>query len=330
MPNLDEYARDVERLLSNCAVGQPYDEGVVWLNPHAQLNEVMEKADVPTRFRRKVARLVYCPSCGDHHNLHDEVGIKSDGELRFEDLCIQWEESLATRFEEFYSFLAKYPYLGAAHKFGAELRETVKTFPCSEIQNEEWFRGRRIKSGKTLTSYDFDPPDPTKQSIQEGRYNHFGQAVFYLAKNSHGAAIEVADEHDTMAWVQKFRICKIPQIMDLSCNEKWADDAIPAIAVGLSYSGALIQLVDRSQGWKPEYFVSRYIADCAREQGFNGILVRSARHFSENLVLFSWNAEMVEPSGNPEIIRINPAFSHTPFPESVEETEIPFNSIPSG
>lgn len=68
------------------------------------------------------------------------------------------------------------------------------------------------------------------------------------------------------------------------------------------HSGAVRQFADRLNSWKPQYFVPRYIADCAREKGFNGILFKSVRHWSSNLVLFNYDPMIVVPEGDPEIV----------------------------
>lgn len=73
---------------------------------------------------------------------------------------------------------------------------------------------------------------------------------------------------------------------------------------GLVYGRNLSERVERDKGWRPEYFVPRFIADCARKAGFNGIKYRSSRHWLENLVLFSWNDDAIEPIGNPYIFTL--------------------------
>ncbi|HWY05188.1 MAG TPA: hypothetical protein VNX60_16045, partial [Candidatus Acidoferrum sp.] len=79
--DLDELARSVERYLSKCSVGQPYEEGQpVWLNEHTSLDDVMDLAGIPEDCDRdEIAKRVRCPSCCVRHDLWDEVGVKSDG-----------------------------------------------------------------------------------------------------------------------------------------------------------------------------------------------------------------------------------------------------------
>ena len=303
--DLEQFARAVEALLSKCANGQPWDEGEpVWLNDHTELNYVMDDADVPEDCREEVAELVSCPCCGNSYELWEDVGRKSEGELHYESLMAEWYESHEHRLDEFHEFLTKYPYLGAAHDFGKELRQVISEFPSTAIAGELYYRARRVESGREYAIEDFLPPDPAKCFIGEGRYNHAGQSVMYLGADKIGAALECIREGENRAWVHGFRISRIENVLDLSDEETWAGENTQLLAFGLMHSGAVRRFADRSNSWKPEYFVPRFIADCAREKGFNGILFKSVRHWNSNLVLFSYDLATVLPEGDPEIVQI--------------------------
>jgi hypothetical protein len=303
---LENFARAVEALLSKCAYGQPWDDGEpVWLNDHTELNSVMDDAEVPEDCREDVAELVNCPSCGNSHELWEEVGRKSEGELHYESLMAEWYENHEHRLEEFYEFLTAYPYLGAAHDFGKEIRKVISEFPLTTVKDDLFYRARRIESGQEYTLENFIPPDPAKCSIGEGRYNHAGQSVMYLSADKIGAAVECVHEGENRAWIHGFRISQVEKILDLTADEDWADESIQLLAFGLIHSGAVRRFADRSNSWKPEYFVPRFIADCAREKGLNGILFKSVRHWNSNLVLFNYDPATVLPEGLPEIVQID-------------------------
>jgi hypothetical protein len=303
---LEKLAEEASYYITGCAYGEPYDEGeVVWIHPSSTINDVLDLIDVPEECKESVAALITCPTCRDHHELYEEVAVKGDGEIRYESLIREWHDKHADRLDEFYEYLSKYPYLGAAHPLGAEIHQSFKKFPVTTIDDKTWFRARRIKSGKPLSVEDFTPPDPDQVAISEGRYNHHGQSVFYLAKDKEGAATECVEEGETRAWVQRFKIVHTENVLDLSLEENWADEDLPVLALGLMDSGALRKVVPRTSGWKPEYFIPRYIADCAREGGFNGILFKSVRHWRDNLVLFKYDQQNVVPEGQPEIVEID-------------------------
>jgi hypothetical protein len=303
--DLEKFARSVEALLSKCANGQPWDEGEpVWLNDHTELNYVMDDADVPEDCREEVADLVSCPCCGNSFELWEDVGRKSEGELHYESLMAEWYENHEHRLDAFYEFLTTYPYLGTAHDFGKEIRKVISEFPSTTVSNDLFYRARRIESGREYSLEDFVPPDPAKCFVGEGRYNHAGQVVMYLSADKIGAAVECIRDGENRAWIHGFRISQIEKILDLTADEDWADENIQLLAFGLIHSGAVRRFADRSNSWKPEYFVPRFIADCAREKGFNGILFKSVRHWNSNLVLFNYDPATVLPEGDPEIVQI--------------------------
>ena len=100
-------------------------------------------------------------------------------------------------------------------------------------------------------------------------------------------------------------LARIMDLTRLSHPEDLGDDSLPMLAVGLNWSEPHIQLADPGSEWKPQYFVPRYIADCARRVGFRGILFDSSRHFGTNLVLFEWGERDIRPIGEPEILRVS-------------------------
>ena len=79
------------------------------------------------------------------------------------------------------------------------------------------------------------------------------------------------------------------------------DPELDLLSFGLRYGRVLSRKVARSKGWKPEYFVPRFIADCAKTIGYNGIKFNSSRSYSINLVLFSWTTDSVQSEGEPYI-----------------------------
>ena len=282
---LNEFASRVQARLAPCANCQPYDEGeAVWLNLHTDLDDLMELMGVPEACREEVAERLDCPCCHQSHELYEEVGYKADEEVRYYELADTWYQEYQGQFDEFHKYLEDFPYLGMNHGFGRRIYKEVSGFPTTKITDDIWYRARRISDGRELTPLDFYPPDPTKCVIGEGRFNHHGKSLFYLAGNEYGAATEVMREDETRAWVQKFRIKGLERILDLIPEEGWAEEGLPVIAVGLMYFGALTRPVEREKGWKPEYLVPRFVADCARAQGFEGIAFKSARHYFDNLV----------------------------------------------
>ena len=154
-------------------------------------------------------------------------------------------------------------------------------------------------------SKDLFPPDPKHVATPEGRFNHVGQCVFYLSKTKEGAAREVLTKEGGLAWVQEFEIGTISDIVDLSSGLiNTPQEDISALRFGLGYTKALARPVERSYGWKPEYFVPRFLADYLKRVGVKGIIFRSPYHYSDNLVLFQYGDGDVKSVNEPSLITV--------------------------
>jgi hypothetical protein len=156
------------------------------------------------------------------------------------------------------------------------------------------------------------PPDPIRVWIPEGRYNHAGQAYWYLASTEEAAAAEAAGPSEELAWVQSFEIEATVKVLDVRAWEAEDDrfwDAegnpreVPLSAVALIFTDQLVEWVAREATQKAAYHVPRFVADAARKAGFEGILFRSPRHFDENLVLFDRNLRL-RPLRKPKLVTI--------------------------
>ena len=82
-------------------------------------------------------------------------------------------------------------------------------------------------------------------------------------------------------------------------------DDLTILDFAMIHGGVLTQPVTRVEGWKPEYFIPRFMADCAKLQGFEGIRFPSSFVYHNNLVSFAWSTESVIPVGDPVIIEID-------------------------
>lgn len=217
-PDFDDWVECVQGTVAYCATCQPYDTGeCVWiLGVETDWNDILDNCDVAEKYRERVAGQIACPRCGASLDITCPVGVKSAQELAVEELWNRWYEEYHYRFDEFYEFLEKHPYLGLAHELGAELHERVESLPQCTLKDEVWYRARRVNRSKLLTVRDMYPPDPAEVEIPEGRYNHFGQCVFYLAEEKEGAAQEALGDEGGLAWVQAFRLRKIKRILDLA------------------------------------------------------------------------------------------------------------------
>jgi hypothetical protein len=267
---------------------------------HSDMTELLGELEIPEEYWEEITRFVNCSNCSTPLSLAAEIGVPGETEDAVERMWFEWKGRYQKRLGEFFNFLEKYPYLGIKHEIGAEIYKTIGASPQRDIKKRVGFKAR-ARTADIKTATDMYPPDPTVIKIPEGRFNHFGQSVFYLANSEVGAAKEALEEPGEV-WLQKFRIEKATNILDLTADPVEDPEArANLLTFGLIYGGELRTRVEREKGWKPEYFVPRFIADCARREGFNGIKYKSSRHYLENLVLFSWEKKAVKPLGKPYI-----------------------------
>ncbi|HEV2147429.1 MAG TPA: RES family NAD+ phosphorylase [Longimicrobiaceae bacterium] len=265
----------------------------------------MDHVGVPEGDRDEVAELLLCPHCGrDSFERWDDYGEKPEEEIEADRRWATWREKFEGRVEDFAAHLRRFPYLGLNHPIGRKISSTIRDFPKTGLGAQSWCRARRPDGARVFGPMDLNPPPP-RHAHAEGRFNHYGQSVFYLAESEQAALQETlnADAGEGFAWVQQFDLPVLQDILDLRTSffaAKTLD--LPILALGLIHSH-LPQLVpEKDSAWKPEYFVPRFIADCARAQGFRGIIFNSQRHYEVNLVLFSWGDLKITPTGEPKLV----------------------------
>ncbi|MEM1098098.1 MAG: RES domain-containing protein, partial [Planctomycetota bacterium] len=274
----------------------------VWVQGNQMsMDDFLRDRDVPDELHDEVAGMLQCSNCGSELDITCEVGPKCESEKAADERWAEWTTEYEPKLQDFFDWLAKYPYLGSSHPIGKEILDNIGGFPEAKNMEREWWRARPVRSSKLVTPSEMGPPPEPPAS--EGRYSHHGQQVFYLASTREAAVSEVLDVGESLAWVQKFGLQELGKILDLRAPMAWddfGDSSIPLIAVGLNWSRAHTLPDDPDSEWKPQYFLPRYIADCARSTGFTGIEFDSRRHYGTNLVLLDWDDEQIQTIGEPE------------------------------
>lgn len=223
---------------------------------------------------------------------------------------------LAREMTELGAHLARYPYLGLDHPVGRRILEAVRHAPKVVLEEALWHRARLPDGPAQLTPMQMGPPPA---NWNEGRFNHHGQTVFYLASSAYGACAETAPTSRCIAWVQRFRVRHLRGLLDLAgvAGAETRGRNVELLTAGLN---AVMERLkpNRDSPWKPEYFVPRFVADTARAGGFRGILYCSVRFEGYNAVLFEWTKAEIRPEGGPGIVEFRRG-----RPLAVTDTEVP-------
>ena len=162
-------------------------------------------------------------------------------------------------------------------------------------------------------------PDPD-DVVSPGRFNHLGQAHWYLASSDYTAVAEVVEAEEEIAWLQKWMVGPIEPVLDIV--RFGADDSVPLtdakaedlplLAAAMIFGGHLNRPTDKKTGWKPEYFIPHYVADAAKRAGFKGIRFTSSKGLDVNLVIFERDVP-IEADGGPELLDLKKYFKDSPF-----------------
>jgi RES domain-containing protein len=185
-------------------------------------------------------------------------------ELPF-DIPPKWqakERALAMRASKTPFLLLKDPF---ARRIYANIQEICKGITRSVLP-AEMFRGR--SSPASLTESEFFPPPPAV--TREGRYNHAGIPILYLASDKITCWRECR-EPSKQFYVSRIEIERPMRILDLVKSEELESDL-----QALIYS-SLMSAPSTNSGWhQPQYVLTRFVADCVRSAGISGILYPSA------------------------------------------------------
>jgi len=212
--------------------------------------------------------------------------------------------TLATELAALGAQMARYPYLGLEHPVGRRILAAVKRAPKVVLAQALWHRARLPNGPERLTPADMGPPPA---NWTEGRFNHHGQTVFYLASTAAGACAETVLGDSAIVWVQRFRVRGMAGLLDLAgvTQAPRRRQGIPLLTAGLNDVMDKLR-PDPNSPWKPEYFVPRFVADAARAHGFRGILCCRTRFEGYNGLMFDWTRAEIRPAGQPELLDYHP------------------------
>lgn len=297
--------KKIQPLIVGCVDCQSYDSSeILWLNGvEKELTDLFYEFNVPEEQWDSIADNLSCLNCGSAtFEVWSDVGVKSKFDIALDKYIDQTRKKYGPAIKEFDSLIEKVPLLAYSHRFGRKIYKDLKesNFPTSSV-NGTFYRSRESSSSEILTKEKLMNPPTGKP--QEGRYNHSGQSHLYLSSDSETAIEEVIGvEQDKLVWVLELEVETVDNILDLSFD--WMMTTPETSPVFFTLCGYdFINRSDRNNDlWKPDYFMTRYIADCAKHLGYNGIKYNSAKKsYVENIVLFYPDDCLIEMKGEPQL-----------------------------
>ena len=278
-----------------------------WNETKICFQSLLYQLEIPEAIHEKIAEEIRCPECGSKIDLNSFVSInyRFKAERNRKKLENYINESVHGEICKFIKFLQRYPLLGMSDNTGKAIAKEIFAFPQINIKDEIWYRGRlpeknhpeKIFSSKEM----YKPP---REIAREGRFNHYGQPVLYLGSNDMICAEEIiGGNYQIICWIQEIKV-KDVKILDLTKYYKVENLAnCPLFIAGLIVSGQLeIHNSENMNFYKPEYAITRFVADLCRYYGIEGIKYNSSvSNDGYNLVLFCSNEDKVEFIGEPKL-----------------------------
>lgn len=292
-----------DRHIVNCENCAPYFQGEGYLSiegTHSTVEDLQYHIDVPARLTKRLTENGHCAGCGGAVADMAECWVRPTSEVLFDRRLDAATKRYGPRLSEFRDYLSMHPFLGAGHSTGRALIRAVQEVPPMTVDGR-WYRGLRRKDGRVPKSDDFRAPDDSRSCIGEGRFNHAGQAHWYLADSAETCVAELLDLEAGVVDVQEVELAACANVLDVYCPDGvesfGRSDHLTDLALALILIDAnLYERVERTRPWKAGYLLPRFVMDAAKAAGFAGIRYRSVRSFQgQNVVLFdrAWPAKFV-------------------------------------
>ncbi|WPS87817.1 RES family NAD+ phosphorylase [Brevibacillus halotolerans] len=176
------------------------------------------------------------------------------------------------------------PFLLLSHSFALDVYQEISKISLTTVPltlSKTMHRARTFTDDTVFKNSDFLPPP--KEKVVEGRYNHAGKRVLYLSEEPETCFHELRSPNKGVM-IASVQIKEPIKVLDLTMQSHESN------IINLVRWSSLMSSPREGEGWnKPHYVFTRFVADCAKEAGFDAIRYPSVR-FDEgmNLALISY------------------------------------------
>lgn len=287
----EKIRKKIQSEIKYCDYDQPYDSGdVIWIyGDKIDLYDMLSAYDISEASMDKIVDHLYCPGCGNEYlELMSSIGTETAYEKELDIYYSKASKLFINEVDAFEKELEQYPLLALNNKIAKSIFKEIEkeTLPITSVKGT-FFRARRVESSEIYNTEKMYHPPIGKSN--EGRFNHSGQSHLYLANAKETAIKEViAQDNALLVWTQEFLIENpVDKILDLSFDWSMFSTSTKTLLVALNIDNSLRRSERNIDNWKPDYFLTRFIMDCARKFGYKGIKYNSAKGYGEyDLVLF--------------------------------------------
>jgi hypothetical protein len=262
-------------------------------NADCFVSDILDSLTVPRKYHRYTCKRLCCPRCEAGLYQNSWVMRCDAEERRYRQFVAHCSVKYGPQLRDFEHHLSRFPSLGMQHRLGKSIWRAISRFPAKTMRLERFIRVRRFDVGSELAQIKREgmgAPDPMICHISGGRYNHEGQSFLYLSSDEATGIVETFDRPDSerpltgTCAIQEFEVRNLDRVLDLTQR-----DHASLLYSALVHEGTLSREIIHSSSWKPEYLVSRFVADVARAKGFNAMLYQTSKvYYAQglNLVVF--------------------------------------------
>lgn len=317
---LNKMQADIHYCL-NC---QPWDSGdYFWvMGEQYGIEDLFDRYKLEEGSRDQIIQKLTCPNCGNELERYCEIGLEDPDDKEINAHIDAAIKKYGKKIDDFKKITDHHPTLALQSSLAKNILKEIKNGKIKTCSIDGYyFRARTLSDSKVFTSDDFLAPPLGKS--QEGRFNHAGQNHFYIADHEETAINECLSGTDpSLIWVQQFKFKKINNILDLSSD--WDDQgpSTSTLLVALHNTAILKETKNNKEMWKPDYNITRFIMDCAKQNGYSGIKYNSVKdHIGKNVVLFECKQDEIEDYEKPKIMSYDPRKKVDMFNRIVEPLE---------
>ena len=218
---------------------------------------------------------IRCPNCGD----------SLSGHIWPYDLNFDVPDNFDSNVHEIATLAEKTPFLLMLHPFAKEVYTEIEVISKSiepSLLPNPLYRARVYENEHDYTSKDFLAA-PNKY-IVEGRYNHAGKEVLYLAEDDLTCYLEMR-KPSMGIMLAKIEIINPLKVLDLMSEDLEDNHFVQAMQLSSLMSSPV-----EGEGWyKPHYVFTRFVADAALSAGFDAIRYPSVRsNTGNNIVVLNY------------------------------------------
>ena len=176
--------------------------------------------------------------------------------------------------DSFFNYLSEYPFLAFKNKTGKKIYQAIEQTSKTTYEINQRLYRVRIPTSKNIP-YSFREMFTTQYGKStHGRFSFIGANYLYFSESLQDALLETKADIDkkyTYVAVKNKRAFNLLDITNLK---------VPL------FSRCHIVVGDDNSSLKTEYLIPNYIANCAHDNNFDGILYNSVSGKGRNIVLF--------------------------------------------